>query len=94
MVHIPAKFQENRSMRFRVGAKTKHDGQTAGWGGGGGVAISPGPGPSGKVNRLDYQLMPSLGLQTLEWADRVHPDAARFVGYEGLLFYPDLPRVN
>ena len=38
MVHVPAKFQENRLMRFRVGAKTKHDGQTDGWGGrGGGV---------------------------------------------------------
>ena len=28
MVHVPAKFRENTSMRFRVSAKTKRDGQT------------------------------------------------------------------
>ena len=28
MVHVPAKFRENTSMRFRVSAKTKHDERT------------------------------------------------------------------
>ena len=28
MVHIPAKFRENTSMRFLVSAKTKRDGRT------------------------------------------------------------------
>ena len=28
MMHVPAKFQENTSMRFRVSVKTKRDGWT------------------------------------------------------------------
>ena len=40
MVHIPAKFRENTSMRFRVRKLNVTDRQTGG-GGGGGVAISP-----------------------------------------------------
>ena len=46
MVHVPAKFRENTSMRFSYSAKTKRDGRTDGQTDGqtGGVAISPVPG--------------------------------------------------
>ena len=51
MVHVPAKFRENTSMRFRVSAKTKRDRRTDGQtdrqtdGRMGGVAIFPVQGP-------------------------------------------------
>ena len=60
MVHVPAKFRENTSMRFRVSAKTERDGRTDGQTDGGtdgwmdgrtdgwGFAISPIPGPSAR----------------------------------------------
>ena len=56
MVHVPAKFRENTSMRFRVTVRKLNvtdkqtdgqtDGQMNGGGGGRGVAISPVPGPT------------------------------------------------
>ena len=56
MVHIPAKFRENPSMRFRVTVRKLHvtDRQTDGWTDRrmGGVAISPVPGPMARREKI------------------------------------------